>query len=470
MTRPARILFAVWAAITVAIAASLLLIELHWGPSGFNLFIQQPPLTDLPTTLASVAVTWLLAGLLSYLLAFGKINTANVLTLAGFFLIAFLYLNILRERYRYGDYQYYVEAATNLLGHKPLPDTYFYLPLWATLLEPLVPLGEEGLLVILWLVNILALFLFYFSLQRLLERYGFSGRLAAIVTTLFLLINVPVDRTLGYVQVNLLVMVFILLSFLLYPRSVFLSGLSLALAVQLKTSPVVLVLAFLLVRDWRWLAGFAISFIGLSAIPVAFNGISPYFDYLNNIRGLTQSHDVIFHETSFDSFFRFILPALKINRSWSEIAADLSKGILAIAAILVMIRCVRGQSFVQSSERGERNERSAILLNAAPPLFVLMTLASPVVWEHHGLFVAVPFLLILKRKLTPMEWVWFGLAYFLEFILPTFDFFPWSYGRLIAPLIVLWLIGRPAKDTAEPSLFTRLNAWLDQFPPFRRTA
>ena len=46
---------------------------------------------------------------------------------------------------------------------------------------------------------------------------------------------------------------------------------------------------------------------------------------------------------------------------------------------------------------------------------------------------------------TPDEWIWFGFAYFLEFILPTFDFFPWSYGRLLAPLIILWLMWKATK-------------------------
>lgn len=53
----------------------------------------------------------------------------------------FVYLQILRERFRYGDYHYYLEAATALANGQPLPDTYLYLPLWATLLQFIVSLG-----------------------------------------------------------------------------------------------------------------------------------------------------------------------------------------------------------------------------------------------------------------------------------------------------------------------------------------
>ncbi len=195
--------------------------------------------------------------------------------MAGFFLVMFVYLNFLRERFRYGDYAYYIEAATAMLQHKTLPDTYLYLPLWAAILQFIVPLGDQGVLTILWIMNMIALGAFYFLLHRLLERYGFSVRFAAVTAVFFILINAPIQRTLGFVQVNLLVMDLILLSILNYPKNTLLSALTLALAVHLKTSPAVLVLAFLLERDWRWLAWFALSFLIIAVIPVAINGISP---------------------------------------------------------------------------------------------------------------------------------------------------------------------------------------------------
>ena len=80
------------------------------------------------------------------------------------------------------------------------------------------------------------------------------------------------------------------------------------------------------------------------------------------------------------------------------------------------------------------------MLNAIPPLFIFMTLASPIVWDHHGMFVALSFLLMLKRIDSPNLWMLFGFSYILEFVLPSFDFFPWSYGRLVAPMIILVLM------------------------------
>jgi hypothetical protein len=93
-------------------------------------------------------------------------------------------------------------------------------------------------------------------------------------------------------------------------------------------------------------------------------------------------------------------------------------------------------------------------------LLILSTLFSPLIWEHHGVFLALPFLVLLKRLSSGGEFIWFGFAYFFEFILPTFDFFPWSYGRLFSALTCLglcWYLSKkkdlsPLFDAAESRL------------------
>ncbi len=461
MKKYLRIMLASWLIVTVLVVLSLVVIYLRNGQAGLDLFIQQWPLSSLPIALASTALTWLGLGVLVYLVFREKINAQNALTFAGLFLILFVYLNVLRERFRYGDYHYYLEAANALIAKQPLPDTYIYLPLWATLVQFIAPLGDEGVLLILWLLNIVFLFCFYFLLQRLLERYGFSVHLAAIVTTLFLLVNTPLHRTLGYVQVNLLVMVLIIGSMLLFPKRTFISALLLAFAVHLKTSPAVLVLAFLLERNWRWLIWFGVGFILIGLFPIVINGISPYYDFFTNIRILAQNTNTNFHDTSFDSFLRFAAPFFHINPFGTKILIYLSKLLLGIGTILVMVRNVRSQTFLREGGGG------AIMLNAIPSLFILMTLASPIVWDHHGIFVAIPFLLLLKWLHSPAEWTWFSFAYFLEFILPSFDFFPWSFGRLFAPIIVLVLMWVAAKRDEPSRLFARAEAWFANLAPVR---
>jgi hypothetical protein len=446
--------FKSWIGITSLVIASLAAIYLRNGITGLNLFIQEWPLSNLAVTLASTALTWLLMGMLLYLLAYEKINTGNIWITTGFFLVMFVYLSILRERFRYGDYHYYLEAATALVNGRPLPDSYLYLPFWATFLQFLVPLGDQGFMIILWIVNILALAAFYFLLIIILQRYGFSNRFAVVIAVLFLLINTPLMRTLGFVQVNLLTLDLIFLSILVYPKNEFLSALALALAVHLKTSPAVLVLAFLLEFNWRWLIWFAISFLAIGLFPVAVNGFSPYYQYVNNAFLLTQIPDTNFHDTSFDSFLRFLDPFFGIQIPQTRLIALATKATLLIATLVVMAQTIRSQFFSKENR----------ILNAIPPLFILMTLASPIVWDHHGIFVSLSFLLILKRIDSPSAWMWFGFAYFLEFILPSFDFFPWSYGRLIAPIIILVLMWGISKKNEESHFFGATNEWFTKLP------
>lgn len=438
MNHSLRTAFRSWIGLTLLVLASLVVIYFRNGMEGLNLFIQQWPLSNLVVTLLSTAFTWLLLGALIYMWANEKINAGNVFLVAGFFLVLFVYLNILRERFRYGDYAYYMEAATALLNNQHLPDTYLYLPLWATLLQYIVPLGDQGMLAILWTMNIVMLGLFYVLLVRVLERYGYSNRLAVVIAVLFMLVNTPLHRTLGYVQVNLLVMVLVMYSLLAFPENTFLSALAMALAVHLKTSPAALVLAFLLERNWRWLAWFALSFIVIALIPVALEGVSPYFDYVANIRILTHIADTNFHDTSFDSFLRFLDPFLGIGIQTTRWIIYAAKAALGLSTIVVMSQNVRRHAFVDDQAA------SPALLNALPSLFVVMTLASPIVWDHHGIFLTLSFLLLIKWMDEPSQWMWFGFAYFLEFILPSFDFFPWSFGRLLAPMIVLWLMWKNA--------------------------
>jgi hypothetical protein len=440
-----------WSALTILVLASLLGLWSWRGVAGFETAIQRGPFTNLPVTLASVAVTWLLSGLFLYLLSTGRIDKNNALTWGGFFLVALLYLNLLRERPEYGDVEYYVAAALKLSTTGQLPIDYYYPPLWATLLAWLAPLGEDGIFITLWLFNLLSLFAFYFLLCRTLQLYGFSPRLAALVTTVFILANAPLLRTLVYMQVNLHVMNAVFLGLLLYKRFPALSALGIAFAVHLKTTPAVLVLAFLLEWNWRWLAWAALSFLLVGAIPVVAYGFGPYFDFYQNTSFVLAGHGLSFRESSFEGLFMALAEFLKLAPAFVKVAAYAAKAILFVATMVVMRKNIRQETFF--SGEGKR------LYNAIPSLFILMTLASPIVWEHHGLFLTLSFLLLLKKLDTPSAWAVFGFAYLLEFLLPTFDFFPWSYGRLVAPLLCLWLMGQiPSKPS---TWFVNLNRALE---------
>ena len=123
-------------------------------------------------------------------------------------------------------------------------------------------------------VNVAALLLLFVLLVRLLQRFNFSAPLAALTTLLALTANVAVLRTMHYGQINIVVLDLILATLLLYPRRPILSAVALALAMHLKVSPALLVLPFLLTRDWKWLASFALTTLIVVALTSLANDFS----------------------------------------------------------------------------------------------------------------------------------------------------------------------------------------------------
>ena len=105
------------------------------------------------------------------------------------------------------------------------------------------------------------------------------------------------------------------------------------------------------------------------------------------------------------------------------------------------------------------------MLNGWPALSILMVLASPLLWEHHPVFVALPFLAITRRLETPVEWSWLSLAYAFVFLLPTFDFYPWSFARLVGLLVLLVLLYRISGRGRDGALFRLAEDRLRQQPP-----
>ena len=396
-------------------------------------------------------IVWLLAVAFVHMFHFGMFNAENAILWGGFFIVALVYANLLREQVKYGDLDFYVEAAQALHKGAALPDTYLYPLLWVSILELAASLGEKGIFLFAWLLNVIALLGAYFILAKTLEVYGFSRNLAALTAFAFMLVNVPLLRTLLYGPVNLIVLDGMLLSLVLYRRSPFLSALAMTLAVQMKISPIVLVLAVLLERDWRWLAWFALTMFVVGIIPVMAHGIGYYSDILNNLNLLNERTSYIFRDTSYDSFFLATASMLNVGAGAARPLAYAAKLIASLLALWVAFADIRANAFFKET-------RGRFFFNSAPALMILLTVVSPRVWEHHGVFLTLSFLVLLKTLSTDADWFLFIAASFFEFVIPTFDFYPWSYVRMIAPLIILWLLWSASRRDGNSKTFDDVNA------------
>ncbi len=434
-----------WGIISLLITISIVLM----GQKNLEQFIVTGPYTHLGVTFSAVTLSWLIFGVYAYLFDTKKINASNILMHIGFLIVAFTFLNAMRERSEYGDFSYYIEAANALIKDKHLPATYFYPPLWATLLKYILPYGEKFALTAVWTLNMLSLFLLYFLLHSTLMKYSFSANSASFIVTAFLLTNTTIFRTLGYMQVNLHVLNFILGSILLFNKNKFISALCLAFAFHLKASPLILAFAFLLELNFTWLIWLAFHILWISGITLYTDGISPFFDFYNNAIALASQRGFsTYRDVSFDGFFSTLG---QFNGFFSThwrtlaLASKLSLGLIAL--------------FIIFQRLSEKTKPGARMFNSMPILLILMTMSSPIVWEHHGIFLALPFLILLPRLNTPTNWTLFIFAYFFQFIIPTFDFFPWSYVRLIAPFVILFLLWKTSDQ--ESTGFQKMNQWFN---------
>ena len=452
--RYSAVALVVWLLLTILCAASLAGLYLSGWHGRLIFFISEGPSSNIFITLACVGIVWFLAGIILVLLWRGWLNRRNFLLCAGFCLVFLLYVNIIRERTNFGaDWKDYYQAAENLRAGVHLHSKYFYPPLWATLLEPLLPFGSRAVFAACWLLNFVSFGAFYFLLVAALRRYGFSEYLSVVVTTLFLLVNVPVFRTFAYVQVNFHVMNLILAGFLLYPRFRAVSASAVAVAVHLKSSPVAFAFGFLLRKDWRWLSWFGIALVGILFATVLINGASPYVDFVKNVWNIYNWRDPDYRDNSIDAWFRTIQRAIGYNPGWTMAFIAIFKLLLLAAICFIVYRCIRKSTFSGSTGTSD------VLLDASPALLILMMTASPLVWEHHPVFASLSYLVLLKVLSGPLEWMLFGAAYMLAYLFPTFDFFPWSCGRLASSIIWMYLAWRASGRSGISSVFSRTNAF-----------
>jgi len=425
----------------------------QWGGKvALKIVLVEGPGSNIRLTMLMVGIAWLLIGSILFLLSLNVINRRNIFSIVTFYLFSFMYLNILRERLNYGDVGDYIKAAKNLSSGVPFHNRYLYPPLWATLLQPLVPFGDYVIFLICFLANYFSLLLFYFLLMKILVRYDYSTNFSALIVFSILCVNVPLLRTLGYVQVNLHVANLILLSLLYYRNNIFLSALALSLAVHLKISPIILILPMIVNKDWRYIAYFATITLGLVIFTSLMNGMQYYSNFLTNISNIYSANGINFRDNSIDSFIRATFTIAKLNLNNSNTVISIIKLFICVLSIGICYRCVKNKTFYSGIQKEE------VLYNSCIVLMFLMTILSPIIWEHHPVFIIFPFLIILKRLFIMESIIIYIIAYLFIFLIPTFDFYPFSYHRLLGMILCYIIFIIYLKDSVNKVVwFDKIN-------------
>jgi len=457
--RALRTALGCYLAVTLLGALWLALVFLGLGKDQRIFFIQAGPRSDLGHTLVFVAIAWGLLGGALVQAWRGVFTRRNLVFWICFYALAFLYLNLLREQTEFPDQVEYLKTARNLAQGLSFPPRYLYPPLWATALQLLLPLGEPVVAELCVAANFFSLLALFVLLWRALVRCGFHSNSAAPLVFLLLAVNVPVLRTLYYGQVNLHVANLILICLLGARRRVWLSALALGLAVHLKISPVILVLPFLLTRNARWLGWFAGFTLGVAVLTSLLNGCDYYDNCLRNLANIAKVHgENDFRENSINGLVHTTAMALGAvfhfrfdAERWVTLPL---KGLVLLAGAALWRRLGRRNVFGLDPRRADLG-----LYHGFVVLSFLMVLLSPVLWEHYPVFLLFPFLLMLKPLATAGDYLVYGLAWHLIFLMPTFDCYPLSYHRLLGIALCGALLFRVARRRPEQSgaLFNRLN-------------
>jgi alpha-1,2-mannosyltransferase len=256
---------------------------------------------------------------------------------------------------------------------RPLP--FLYPPLSAILFAPLALQPFKLASVEITVLSVLALAcVLWVVLRSLRPRGSVAGRWLLLGALLpVALLFEPVRATLGFGQINLLLMALVTVDCLArtprWPR-----GILVGLAAAIKLTPAAFVLFFLLRKDWRALAWAAVSFVVSS-------GIGALLDWPDSLAYWTKiayqtnriNIGVVANQSVTAVLMRFGLHPELRSAVWLVLAA-----MILVVAVLAIRRAIRGGHLAL-----------AVSING-----VFELLVSPISWSHHWVW-CVPLVLSL---------------------------------------------------------------------------
>jgi hypothetical protein len=211
-------------------------------------------------------------------------------------------------------------------------------------------------------------------------------------------------------------------------RSVILSALMFALATNIKVLPLLFVPLFVYRREFRWLVCYAALAAAIAALPTLAGGLEYYRAFVDN---LWNWHPAAFNSASFYSFFK---------RTGMLFEAGLPYNVLFNVIRVAVVLWVYAVSYFAVRRRvfcTNPDQRFAALVNGLVPMMFLLPAVAPTVWPFHLVLLIVPAVLTLTHMRGPRRVGLWSVGYFLTFVLPIFDFYPWSYLRLLGWLALL---------------------------------
>lgn len=297
---------------------------------------------------------------------------------------------------------------------------YFYPPPYLLAMAWALPLDlSEAHRVFYWAGSFFLLAVML-SLWKWLPSWGMFG-----ASGLVLLFYTPIFNTLRMGQANLLVLALLVCGVMLVEfeganKRRWLGGALVGLACMLKMSPAVLVMWWMVRREWRPVVAAILAAIGSSILVLPLVGFSTqiyfYSDVLpsftsGNYHGLTVDINIPMNH----SILNF---CMQITNGFQGMSQKTEATALATnLARIISLSTLLGLLFVLRKPRPDAVSRA----NAAGALVVMMVLTPAFTYEHHLVFLIFPLLAVVAALVERrLSWAW-GLV-----LIPVFVLIAWN--------------------------------------------
>ena len=313
---------------------------------------------------------------------------------------------------------------------------------------PFLPIDNEdqGWQIIFYLFQccqFLLIILAYYLTYEFARRMGLRSIPASIIVASLFLFNNSVVRTLNFHQTNLWILNSFLIAFLVQRNYPFISGFALALGIHIKLYPFILILPWIAMRRWVLLISTSIGIVAIAILQTNLGRdwtlVKYFLDYMKNVSKPTPYRNNSINSVIYNFF--------KIPNKLINISFDIVPIIVTLITLGVLvwftIRFIQREKIYKelgkyeiAGNQDSWNEMFRFYGHSMDAI-ALGLLISPSVFEHHYI-VAIPVALWATIVMKSDKSISIAVGIFLVFCVPTFDFFPISFHRLVGLLMIVY--------------------------------
>ena len=366
-----------------------------------------------------------------------------------------------------GDYQIYERSARHVVeGKSPYDlDTYQYPPLKAPVMAGLytaisrfatrVGIDNDahnpwGAIFYLYeCIQLLLIIFAYWLLYLFARMIGIGPIASAVISTIVLVFNNPLFGMVVWNQVNLWLLDTALVACLLVQSRPFIGGLAIALGGLIKFYPLILLVPWTLVRQWRVLIGAVVGIVGILLWQTS--GGQNWDLWREFWRNFTSypTYRLSFANVSIHNLVYYMLEPVRLL---TKLAPDSYQSIVATVTGLITVALIIwfGLRFAQREKAHRRlcgdreiasdglSPSTLRLIGHAMDALALLLLVSPCVWTHHYVM-ATPIVLWTIAMRGPTRPWHVGIAVFLTLALQPFTILFVNYHRVVGLLMMIVL-------------------------------